>query len=120
MPRREVRHHLGSVDPPPVEGDMRESIGLRPRDLVGDERLESCQPADLREGCRETEGVREIEELLGCGVPEAILPVPGSMDDLSDQGLAAGDVRVGFDPHRPGRLPSPILDLPADAFEEVR
>ena len=70
----------------------------------------------LRQGSAVAEHIRlpQRHRLLAELLAEEALAV----EDLPDQRLAAGDVDVGFDPHRPLHLPAPFGDTVLDPFVE--
>src|SRR5437764_1767556 len=70
----------------------------------------------LRQGPAVAEHIRlpQAHRLLA----ELLTEEAPAVEDLPDQRLAAGDVDVGFDPHRPLHLPAPFGDTLLDALVE--
>ncbi|KXK10557.1 MAG: hypothetical protein UZ18_ATM001002446, partial [Armatimonadetes bacterium OLB18] len=115
--RGEVRPNLRAVDALPPEGVVRELVELVPTDLLRQEVLDAELNEDLRQrgGVSEHVGKPHIDRRDS----QLFAKVLSTVKELPHQGLPAGQVAVGFDPHGPNRLPSALSGRVADALEEL-
>lgn len=116
--RREVGEHLRTVEALPLEGAVRESVLLVPAQLLCDEPVAPSGREDLRQGGRIAEDVGDPH--LVAPPAEAALEVTLPVHQLPHEALAAGQVHVGFHPHRADRLPLPGGDALTNALEQRR
>ena len=116
--RREVRQQAAAVEAFPPERRVREAVRVVPRQLLRDERAHAGARGDLRQrgGVAEDVGDPQLVALDA----ELLQEEAGAERDLTDECLAARDVRVGLDPHAADRLPSSFGDAPFDAFPDGR
>ena len=105
---REMREDPRAIEAFPPKGVVRKSVRLVPGDLLGQEPPHPGQVCQLREGSRIPERVGQPD--ARAVVAEFVQEEPLTRDELPDQGLAAGEVAVGFDPHAAGRYPLPLAD----------
>ncbi len=97
---------------------MRQAVGVVPGHLLGQQPPFARLARDLRETRGVAEGIREPD--LGGLDPESLLEPPGALGELAHQGLPAGQVGVGLDPHAADRQPPPVRDGGPDALEQLR
>ena len=116
--RWEVREHLRAVEPLPLERAVRKSVLLVPAQLLGDETVATGGAEDLRQRRRVAEHVWDPH--LVAPFAEARFEVTLAVHQLARKALAAGQVHVGFHPHRTDRLPLTGGHALADAFEQRR
>ena len=95
--RREVREDAGAVEALPPERVVREAVGGVPGDLLGEEPLRTRQRDELGQGGGVAERVGQ-PHLAGLDA-ELVEEEPLAVVQLPGEGLAAGHVGVGLDPH---------------------
>lgn len=110
---REVAEDPGAVDALPAEGVVGEPVGGVPGDLLGEEPADAGQLHQLRHGRVVAEGVGQ-PHLLGLDA-ELVEVEAFAVDQLPGEGLAAGDVGVGFHPEAAGRQELAASHLLLDA-----
>ncbi len=115
---REVGEDAGAVDAFPPEGVVGEGVGLVPGDLLGEEPLVAGEPGQLRVGGGVAEGVRQPDP-LGLDA-EMVHEEPLAVDELTGEGLSAGQVAVGLDPHAADRRPLSLGHRLLDPLPHVR
>ena len=91
-----VGEHAAAVEPLPPEQIVRKLIGLRPRHLGGDERVDAALAQQLRQRRREAEAVGQPADAMRPA--ERALEIALAVEDLSRQAFAARHVGVGLDP----------------------
>ncbi len=97
---------------------MGELVGLVPGDLLGEEPLVAGELGELRVGRVVAEGVGQPDAL---GLDAEVLDEePLAVDELAGDGLAAGQVAVGLDPHAADRRPLAPLDGLLDPGPHLR
>jgi len=94
---------------------MRECVKLIPTDLLGEKKVDSEFAQNLWERGRVAEHIWQPHVLRVH--PEAFLEVALSIQKLSHERFAAGEVAVRLDPHRAERLPLATLNVGFDRLE---
>ena len=107
---------LGAVDAPPDDGVVGHLVDLVPGQLGGHEVVDAALLHDLGQGAGVAEHVRQPQDAVVHA--ELLLEEPLAVDELAHQGLAGGQVAVGFQPHAALRLPAALLDALLDALIE--
>ena len=109
--------HPSAVQALPPEEVVRESVGLRPVQLGGEEAVETGGPEQLGQGGREPEAVRQPAH----PVTLAELPFQPRLppQQLPRDRFSADHVHVGLDPHAAGRLPAAPGGQVSDPLEEL-
>ena len=91
-----VGEHAAAVEPLPPEQVVRKLVGLRPRHLDGEERVDAALAQQLRQRRREAEAVGQPADAMA--LAEGALEIALAVEDLPHQALAARHVGVGLDP----------------------
>ena len=126
----QMHQHPRAVDSLPAEGVVGERIAtvVVPEYLRSGEVLHPAATHDLRHCARVAEHVRQPQHLAVDA--QFLLEEPLAVDELADQALAAGHVRIRLDPHAAlsddaagadGLLDAPVevgVALPQDGVEE--
>ncbi len=112
-----MREDARAVDALPVEGVVRERIGLVPRDLLGEEVVHPGLARDLRERARVAERVGQPD--LARLVAQLLQEEPLALHELAGQRLRAGHVGVRLHPHPADRHEAALGDAHADALEQL-
>ena len=116
--RREVGEQPGAVDPLPPERVMRETVGLIPRQLLGEHEPVPRQGGELRERCGIAEGVGH-PHVLGLD-PELVEEEALAVDHLTDKRLATREVAVRLDPQAADQHDPPRRDRRLHPLVELR
>ena len=112
----QVREHARAVQPFPPEQVVGEAVGLRPRELAGEEAVDAGAAQQLRQRRGEAEAVRQpADRVLGA---EARAEAPLAVQELAHEGLSGGHDAVGLDPHPADRLDAALGDQLGDAVQE--
>ena len=107
---------LGAVDTPPHHGVVGDLVDLVPGQLGGHKVVDAALLHDLGQGAGVAEHVRQPQDAVVHA--ELVLEKPLAVDELAHQGLAGGQVAVGFQPHAALGLPASLLDPLLDPLIE--
>ena len=77
-----MRQNLAAVDPAPAETRVGKFVGLVPRQLGRDERLQAGQTHDLRQRSGKAKRIRQVQIRLAPMLAEPGLPVACAVQDL--------------------------------------
>ena len=110
-----VHQHLATVGTPPAKRVMRNTVGLAPAHLVGDEVRQSSRRHQRRQGPAEAEGIRQPDNARLD--PEVALEVAGADEHLARERLTVRQIAIGLDPHAAECLPAALLHPLTDALE---
>ena len=120
VPRRQVRENFRAIKTTPTERHIGELVCLAPTHLVRDECVEASLRHDLRQACRKSEGIRQVEKALRCRRAEARIPVCATMQYLTNETLAGWTCAIGLNPHGASSFPTPFGNTCTDLCEELR
>ncbi len=113
---RHVAHNLRAIQGDPVEGGVGEVVDVVPAQLLGQEAVHASEAAELRDLGRVSERVRQPEG-LGAGAKVA-LEEALAVEELADEGLAAGHVGVVLDPAASDGVEAALGHLHLDAVPD--
>lgn len=107
-----------AVDPLPLEEVVGEGVGLVPGQLGRQEAGDPGTARELRQGTGEAEGIRQPGDRAAPA--EALLEVPLAVQELPHESLSTHHLAVRLDPAPADRLPAPLGESLAHAFEQRR